>query len=127
MATKRQRVEMMKRNGYEFALCWNFHLDCKKAFDKAKRYKVEKVTDVIRGIRIKNDYGKNVALVILHKGATYKSGGRIEPTQTAIEVLSDLGLLPVKTKIAGDFFNRELISFQWADTDDILAFYGVTN
>lgn len=125
MTTKRQRVEQMKEKGYTFAICWNFHKDCKKAFDKAKRYKVEKVTNTVRAIRINQSFGKGTALVILHKGATYSTGSQIVPTQNTLEVLDYLGLLPVKSKIDGDFFNRELISFQWADTDDVLAFYKV--
>lgn len=91
------KVYRMYDVGYSFLLCWNFHQDVKASYDKAKRYDVKLITNAVRGIFQKDEYGKDVILVALEKGlATEKY-----VSKSAIDALKELGIVPIGTKISG--------------------------
>jgi|SRR5690554_3460520 len=112
------KVYKMHQMGYSFLLCWNFHRDSLKAWEKAKAHKVTEITEYVRGLYIKEDYGKEVILVAMQKNTVTVRGVSF-PAQ---EALQQLGLIPVKTKISGDLRNPSYNYYRLAEPHEVVAF-----
>lgn len=112
------KVIKMHDAGFSFILCWNFHRDSMKAWERAKKHKVEHITKVIRGLYIKEEFGREVILVALAKG---QSNG-VMPTYSAVEAMQELGLIPVKNKIGADLRNPSFYKFRFAEPSEVVAF-----
>ena len=118
----KQKMEAKVRGlygaGFSFLLCWNFHKDAVAAYKRAKEHDVRYITDAVRGIYIKEEFGKEVILVAMKPGTTSAKGVSHE----ARVALQELGIIPVKTKIAGNLQNPSYNHFRLAEPAEVVAF-----